>query len=336
MSEGNGKAYVALLNWNNWQDTIACLQSVYGLDYPDFQVIVVDNGSTDDSVERICAWAAGTQEAICSFTRRDARAKPIPVVQWNSADAPPAHIPTDALILIRNDLDIGVPGYNSCMRYVMERDDHAFFWLLNNDTEVHPDSLKEMVAMAGQDSARGMIGSKLLYFDKPDIIQATGGGSLSPMLGNVAHRAAHQPDDGSWDKPAELDFVTGASLLFTRDSLKTAGLFDEGYFLTWEDVHLNVTARRKGYQAWYCPSSIVWHKEGASVGRVSAMIDYYWVRNGLTFTLKFYPMCLPMVIAAYCFKYTVMRPLRRMPMNYRAFLKGIWHFLLNRKGEQAI
>ena len=142
--------YVILLNWQGWRDTIACLESLASLDYTNYRVLVVDNGSTDDSVARIRA----------------------------------AH---PQVPIIETGRNLGFSGgCNVGVRRALE-EGADYVWLLNNDTTVDPQALSTMVAVAEADPGVGAVGSVLYYLDSPKDIQAWGGGRVCFWTGRSRH-----------------------------------------------------------------------------------------------------------------------------------------------------
>ena len=148
---------IVILNWHGWRDTIACLDSLAGLDYSNYRVLVVDNGSTDDSVARI----------------RAARPE-VPIIETG-----------------RN---LGFSGgCNVGIRRALE-DGADYVWLLNNDTTVDPQALRAMVTVAEADLKIGAVGSVLYYMDNPDQVQAWGGGEVSFWSGRARNHLTSVPN----------------------------------------------------------------------------------------------------------------------------------------------
>ncbi len=142
--------YVILLNWHGWRDTIVCLDSMAKIDYQNAHTLVVDNGSTDDSVARI-------------------------------HDAHPE------VSIIETGRNLGFSGgCNVGVRRALE-EGADYIWLLNNDTTVDPQALSAMVSLAEADPMVGAVGSVLYYLDNPKDIQAWGGGRVCFWSGRTRH-----------------------------------------------------------------------------------------------------------------------------------------------------
>jgi len=317
--------YILILNWNNWKDTIACIESVFGSSYPKYKVVVIDNASTDGSEEKIIEWAKGKSISHIRYDRRTAEEGGLPEPE---RDLLPPYI-----IFIQSERNLGYAGGNNVgIRYALKKDDCKYIWLLNNDTVIDRDALIEMVKVAESDDKIGMVGSKLLYYHRPNIIQAAGGCRVIPWLGNASIIASNEKDDGRWDEPLEPSYITGASLLVKKTAVERIGLIEEKYFLYWEDADWGIRAWRAGYRLLYCPQSKVWHKEGGTTGFLGPTADYYWIRNGLYFTKKFYPYFLPLIPLSYLTKHTIIRFLKKQPFNFMSFIRGITDFLRGKTG----
>ena len=142
--------YIIILNWNRPALTINCLHRVEGLDYPDHHTLVVDNGSSDDSVAQISGVFPGVE-----------------------------------IIQVPTNLGFGA-GNNRGVRLALERGTE-YVWLLNNDTHVFPETLTRLLAKAQEDSTCGAVGSVLLYSLDPEHVQAWGGGSINFLTGSARH-----------------------------------------------------------------------------------------------------------------------------------------------------
>jgi GT2 family glycosyltransferase len=235
-----------LLNWNGWQDTLDCLACLTRMDYPRLSVLVVDNGSSDESVSRISAAYPGIQ-------------------------------------LLQSGANLGfAAGTNLGIRAALEGG-ADYVWVLNNDTQPRPTSLRALVLRAESDPRLGAVGSVLPYLDNEGCIQAWGGGRINIWTARVHH--ARAPRDERW-----FQFLTAASVLLRREALETCGLFDEGFFLYWEDVDLSYRLRRRGWRLGIAPGSVVPHREHASTQRNFRLLHRHAVASGIRFMLKHSPV----------------------------------------------
>jgi GT2 family glycosyltransferase len=237
---------VIILNWNGGADTLACLESLQKVTYPDTQVIVVDNGSEDDSPTRI---------------RQD-----FPEVMFKEMGE-----------------NLGyVGGNNVGMRLAQENGAH-YALLLNNDTEVSPDFLDQLVAALEADDEAGIAGPSIYYFSDPGILWSAGG-EIDPRRGITRMRGMGLADRGQYgSRPRPVDFVTGCALLVRVSLLDTVGLLEERFFAYYEETEWCVRLRRHGYKCLHVPVSKIWHKISPQAREASPQVHYYMTRNRLLF-----------------------------------------------------
>jgi len=307
------KVYIIIVNWNGWRDTLECLESVFRNDYPDFQVVVCDNDSTDGSLDRIKEWAAGRLCASsadgppCRSFTTPAIPKPIQFVELDRAQAEAGghtRAPDVPLALIRTGGNLGFAGGNNVgLRYALARDDFAYAWLLNNDTVIPPDALVALVSRMQERPDAGQCGSRLLFYEAPNEVQALGGASYNRWFALTRHIGAFSSADRPVDISeieSRMDYVVGASLLVSRSFLLDIGLMNEDYFLYSEEIDWATRARGR-YDIAYAHNSVVYHKEGRSIGSSSSaaqksrFADSYGIRNRIRFTRIYYPLALPTV-----------------------------------------
>jgi GT2 family glycosyltransferase len=237
---------IIVLNWNGKDDTLACLESLEQVAYPNFEVLVVDNDSSDDSVAAIRA----------RFPHR-------PIIETGA--------------------NLGYAGGNNVgLRWALEqRTDYAL--LLNNDTEVAPDFLCILVETVESDPTVGVAGPIIYYYDQPETIWSAGGRIDWPrgqfwMLGLGMH------DNGKPDKgPQEVDFVTGCALLVRAKIVQEVGELDERFFMYYEEAEWCVRIAKAGYRIIHVPQARLWHKISPESQADSPLIHYYMTRNRLLF-----------------------------------------------------
>lgn len=296
------RVYVVLVNWKGWRDTLMCLESLLRSDYPDFRVVLCDNDSGDGSVERIVEWATGslaadTPPAGLDYLTTPALPKPIACRVYDRATAEAGGQPDDPqLLVIQTGGNLGFAGGNNVgMRYAMARKDAEFIWLLNTDTVVPPNSLKQLLLRSEQDKLIGICGSTLLFMEQPQTVQALGGstyfchkGTARPI--GLLSNWPQTPDVKSVE--AQTDYVVGASMFVRRAFIEEVGLMQEDYFLYFEE--LDWACRGKGqYRLAYAPDSIVYHRVGGSTESVTSLA--YFQFNRLKFARRFFPLFLPLV-----------------------------------------
>jgi GT2 family glycosyltransferase len=315
---GVPSAFVIVLNWNGWRDTTECLETLFRLEYPNCHIVVVDNGSTDGSVERICAWADGDQRLDLGNVPFDLQRyvtppvrKPITwsVVQSDNARQPrvwPSTAGQDnrVLTIIETGANLGYAGGNNVgIRCALA---HAaqYVWILNNDTIVDCRSLGCLVGRMDQDHTIGLCGCTLLEYRDPYLLQAASGAhydyrtSRYRSLGRGSRSALQL---GVREVEKSLSYVSGASVVATRAYLQDVGLMSEIYFLYFEELDWAIRGKRRGFRLGYANQALVYHKQGASTGsserdpEPTPFAQYLYTRNLLLMTSSFYRPWFPLV-----------------------------------------
>jgi len=235
---------VIVLNWNGWRDTLGCIASLQKSNYPNFGLIVVDNGSSDGSQDQI-----ETQ---------------FPAIQ-----------------VLQTGANLGFGGgCNAGIRRALELG-ADYVWLINSDATVDEKTLTEMVRVADRQASVGAVGSVLYEAEQPDQVQRWGGGKIQLWSGAAQHQI----------RPAELDYVSGASMLLRREAIEQVGFFDEqAFFMYWEDSDLGFRLRQAGWRLAVAEKSHVWHKLSASLGKGSAQLDAYFTCSGVRFLRRHSPV----------------------------------------------
>jgi GT2 family glycosyltransferase len=239
----------AVVNWNQCQLTLDCLASLREQTYPDFSVILVDNGSQDGSVQAV-------REQFPEVT------------------------------VLENGRNLGIAGANNVgIKQALDMGaDYVF--LLNNDTIVDAHMLDYLVGVAESDSSIGMAGPTMLFFDQPETIWCAGN-SIDWTNGETSR--LREGDSLSTVKDASLenvDFITSCAVLIKRAVFEQVGLMDERYFIYYDETDWFARAAASGWRSVYVPWAKMWHKVSASMGESSPRTDYYMVRNRFLFLSK--------------------------------------------------
>ena len=234
--------FIIVLNWNSHKDTIECIMSINSISYPNYKIILVDNGSTDGS------------EALLRERFPD-----IEFIQTGS--------------------NLGFTGGNNAgIRHALKKG-ADYIVLLNNDTIVDKDFVTALVAVAGTDRSIGMLCSKIYFYDKPDVLWYAGA-SFHPWLGWGRHRGYNVPDRGQYDAVEETPRPTGCALMVTRHLCESIALLRDEFFCYAEDIDWGMRAASHNLKIMYVPGSRVWHKVSISTGGQSSGLSlYYSTRN---------------------------------------------------------
>lgn len=190
------------------------------------------------------------------------------------------------VVFIQNSQNIGYTGGNNLGIKKALEDEVDYVFILNPDTEVECHAIEELVAVA-EKSGAGILGPKVLFDDKKTIWYAGGILDLANVIGS--HRGVDEEDKGQYDWEEETDYITGGMMFVKSEVFKKIGLFDDKYFLYYEDSDLCMRAKKAGFKLLYVPSAIVYHANAQSTGLGSPLQDYFQTRNRMLFASKFLP-----------------------------------------------
>ncbi len=261
--------YISILNFNSRENTIKCLKSLKELDVNDYKinVLLIDNGSEE------------------KLNLKEDFISPIP------------------LKIIENKENLGFAGgHNVGLRFAFGNNaDYAL--VLNNDATLKKNALLEMLKAAESDKRIGIVVPKI-YFAKGFEYHKKrykenelgkvfwyAGGEVDWKNVIGFHRGVDEVDKGQYEKREETNYATGCCMLISREVLEKVGLFDENYFLYYEDGDLSQRVKKKGFKIIYEPKAICIHENaGSGGGSGSALQDYYISRNRMLFGLKYAPV----------------------------------------------
>jgi GT2 family glycosyltransferase len=298
---------ICILNWNGWRDTIECLESVRKLDYPNYLTIVIDNGSSNDSAERIKAWAEenlGSGHVLADYRRETA-------LHGGEAQTEQAleHAPSPArLVLIRNEENLGFTGGNNVVfRYALSRRKRAdYLFALNNDATVKRDTLTHLVSTAIESGA-GVVGAVVISKDRPDDRFEGPFSFLHNFF--MPPLSSQRPKPDKRQRFWTSDFVSGAAMLIRGDVLEelhrsTGEFLSSKLFMFWDEQAFCLQARRAGHSCVFSRDATVDHEWGKSSDR--RIRGYYTERNKillvnmalpLKWKLAFHMVYLPIGLA---------------------------------------
>ncbi len=286
------KVSIVIVNWNGCDVTRECLCSLSGIDYPNCEIVLVDNGSVDGSPDKLAT-----------------------------------EFPN--ITVICNKENLGFTGGNNVgMRCALERKTD-YILLLNNDTVVAPDFLSELICVAESDERIGILNPKIYYFDPPTKVWYAGG-SYSQWRGISTHTGDGKSNNPRFDKLREVTFITGCAFLIKANVIQKIGLLDERFFYTCEDTDWSIRALNAGFKGVYVPVSVIWHKQSFDVKRNAgkSFRDFYNIRNIILLARKHarpyhWPtlsLSLGVMLAYRTIGYTIRGEFERI----QALYKGVW------------
>jgi hypothetical protein len=289
------KVIITVLNFNKCTDTIECIDSLEKIDYPNYEIVLVDNASNDNSVELF-------KERYSSN----------PKIQ-----------------LVINSANLGYAGGNNLAIRKLINGDVNYFFLLNNDTVVKPDFLTPLINAAEANDGIAIVGPKIYKFGSNDTLFCAGTKTI-PSFGQPFLRGNGERDDGRYDKVEEVDYISGTALMIKKDVIERIGLLDERFFAYFEDWDWCIRARKAGYKCVYVPEAIVWHKGSATIGYKSPPYYYHMTKSRILFARKHLPLprflflFLPYFVTYRLLLPIIMLLLKTDFKSLKAIIKGIY------------
>lgn len=290
-----------ILNTNRREDTLECLGSLQQSTYPSLAIIVLDNHSTD-----------GSAQAIHSN---------FPLAQ-----------------LIELTENRGYAGNNNVGIAAALAQGADWVLVLNEDTILAPDCIKQLVHAGESDSHIGMVGPMVYHYDEPDVIQSAGGWTNRHW--ESGHLAQDEKDRGQFTAPHSVDWLTGCGILVRRDVIEQVGMLDERFFIYYEEKEWCVRAQKAGWGLVHVPQAKLWHKGVSRDYRPKPSFFYYSTRNRFFMLAKHNAPLMAWVIAWEKTLRTLtswtIKPKWRHKREYRdAMWRGVVDFLRHRWGMYA-
>ncbi len=249
------KVFIVILNYNGKNVIKKCLTSVFKIDYPNFEVVIVDNNSTDGSFE-----IAKSTFSKASF--------------------------------IKNEENLGFSaGNNRGIRFAIERM-ADYVLVLNPDTEVEKDFLKKLIDEGEKNSQTGIL-SPVIFKGETKEVWFSGG-----TISWLRMKSIHEKDIKKKES-YETEFLTGCAMLIKAEVFKKNGLFDENFFLYWEDADFSRRAWNTGFKNVVVSTSWIYHSEESEKNNKNKV--YWLVFSGLLFFRKNTPSFLRLWISVFVF-----------------------------------
>ena len=247
-NQDNLKITIVILNWNGYEDTSECIISLQKITYDNYQIVVVDNGSDVEDINRL--------------------KNNFPNVK-----------------ILRSDVNLGFTGGNNLGIKNSFEKKIDFILLLNNDTIVEPNFIQPLLDIFENNPNVGIVAPQINYFDEPKKVW-TEGGRISKIRGS-GFAYSERYDDGKIKDDKEVTFVSGCCMLIKKEIFEKVGVFDDNFFLYVEDADLCYRTTQAGYKIIVSHNSKIYHKVSSSTKENLSLLPLYYVtRNRLYFASK--------------------------------------------------
>ncbi len=242
------KVSIVTVNFNHSHVTDELLDSIYAKNtYTNIEIIVVDNAST---INPIPAW----QNKYPNVT------------------------------FIRSETNLGFAGGNNLG---IKAATGNYLFLVNNDTEFTENLVETLVSTLDKNPKVGMVSPKIKYFDQQDMLQYAGYTPMNYYTARNTCMGLFEKDNGQYDHlTGKTGFAHGAAMMVSREAIDKAGLMAENFFLYYEEMDWSDHIKHKGYEVWVNMQALIYHKESISVGKKSALKEYFMNRNRILFTRR--------------------------------------------------
>jgi GT2 family glycosyltransferase len=239
--------YIVILNSNRRDDTLACLASLAESTYQNQKIIVLDNKSTDGSVEAVRLAFPNVQII-------------------NLAD------------------NLGYAGNNNVGIEEAIKREADWVLVLNEDTILSPDCLVELVKVGESDPKIGIVGPMVYHHNEPDVIQSAGG--MLGKYWQSQHLGKNELDRGQFRSPHPVEWISGCAILVRKAVIQQVGMLDANFFIYWEETEWCIRASRSGWQIVHVPQAKIWHKGVQRDYQPKPSFTYYGIRNHLLLLSK--------------------------------------------------
>ena len=313
---------VVLVNWNSPLDTVESVESVINIEPDDKVIVIVDNHSSDNSIDIIYNHFTEKQISISLLGNYD-------LDRCRSNDVP-------KVVLIKNERNAGFAGGNNvAIKYLLNCFSIDYIWLLNNGATVNSSTLEEMLQLASANTKIGFVGSVICFYHQKDTIQCFGGGFIYPFLGvSRLYLKNEKVSRLPGIKVKEIDYVMGASLLVRTDVIRDIGMMSEDYFMYYEETEWELRAKQAGWEMVVSPRSFVFHKDSGSTANASHYFYYYLNRAAVMFSRRNFSRFHAVSAAISLTLLSCIRSFRN-PSSFKPTLAGIIDGLRGCTGEKV-
>lgn len=265
------KVSIILLNYNGYNDTIECFKSLQQITYPNYNIVIVDNNSPDNSIEDINSYMKDNK---------------IESIYFSNLEDSKISSSKDYVTLIQSGFNGGYgEGNNIGIKYAL-KNEAEYILVLNNDTIVEKDFLEPLVNELINDKNIGIISSQIFYEDRREVFWENGG-EFNTLTGRVSHNNFNEKFDINKDYKSDCTFLSGCLWLIPKRIFEKVGYINEEYFMYVEDLEFCQRVINNSYKLKVSSKSKIYHKVGGSSGGEISSFSIYWMtKNYLKFMLN--------------------------------------------------
>lgn len=287
-----------ILNTNRRDDTLACLDSLTQSTYQNHKVIVLDNASTDGSVEAI----------------RD-------------------KFPAVEIIALKDNK--GYAGNNNVGIAAALEQQADWVFVLNEDTILDPACLSHLIEVGESDPKIGIVGPLVYHHNEPNVLQSAGGRLSRYWEGS--HIGQNEVDSGQFPLPRKVDWISGCAILLRRQVIEQVGMLDERFFYYWEETEWCLRSSKAGWHIVHVPQAKLWHKGVQRDYSPKPSVTYYSTRNRLLMLAKHHASLITWLVVwgqtlRTLLSWTIKPQWRPMRPHRDAMWRGVMDFLRQRWG----
>ncbi|MEN8154321.1 MAG: glycosyltransferase family 2 protein [Acidobacteriota bacterium] len=305
---------IVVLNYNGWEDTVECVNSLLKTKYTNYKIVIVDNDSEDDSIHKISGYF---------------RNKSLVIQMVESYNGVERISRPGKIIMIRAGKNGGYGyGNNVGIRFAMANG-ADYVMILNNDTVVDPDFLNPLVNKCESDKNIGIVSGKVLYYNRPEYIWFIGG-RFSQWTGKIIHYNMNEKDTNLI--PSEkINFISGCMWFIPVEVIREVGYINEEYFMYMEDIDYCQRMLKGNYKLSVVKESRIWHKAGDGDKSFSRFSVYWRSRNYIILLKRTEPCFFRRVLKVllfnifYSLRLIKYMKINRLPDQFRGMLNGILH-----------
>ena len=284
------KVSIITLNWNGTDVTCSFLESSRNLLYPNYEILVCDMNSLINPQSQINA----------------------------------GHYPQTKVLVSSKNL-----GFAAGNNWGIKQASGDYFFIVNNDTELTPGIIDELLEPFYEDASIGVTCPKIKYFSHPDTIQYAGFEKMNMYTGRTHSIGDKQKDTGQYNTPGYTNGAHGCAMMVKKEVIEKTGMFPGTFFLYYEEWDWSMRIMNAGYKIYYQPQAVIYHKESMSVGKDSTLKTYYLNRNRILFMRRncSFPQLLifSLFYSIFSFPKIIFHfIIQRKPALLKAYLKAVW------------